>query len=825
MAELQQHTLGYFAGGYKNVARFKGVDLEPYVHLLPGDRFKSVLVGWDAADWTLAKPLLQKGALPNLTQIMSDGIHAPIASMDPPISPMLWTSIATSRWPVDHGIHGFTEWHEGQVRAVRGTSIKVPTFWDVLESNAVPTSTVAWWPSHPAQPSNFGGVRVSNLALSDDANWLEAGVVPASLQELYAQLRLTAEDIPASVMASFFPNMAIDSTDDVVRSTLKITVHAINTHTAATLALDAARGGHISIYFDALDHYKHLAMKYHPPRLLGVDVADFEKYQHIVDGAYRMHDLFLGKYRDLQPDANFIVVSDHGFRSGSSRWIQLPDHAGAPALEHQFYGMFVAAGPQVPQLSQLSGLTLLDIAPMVLAMHGFTAGHQMEGRLPALWPTEDLKVPTGADVHTVTPSVAEAPQLEAELLDALVKLGYLAEQDVAQGGARMRENVYYLARSLRAQGRPQAAWQALQTLELGPDSPTRYVLLAAVLLAESRQFDALAEVIEILRDEDLAGVKQYYAALVAMSRGALWELPEGILGTRSVELIVLWGRLLAKSDQWDLLKSLLQGVEQETVEVLNLKFRLHIAQKEWTEALQVGLKSTELRFHQPKIHGAMVYVFKALNMPEESQVALQLYERMQPKTKGPPLFIVTGPPRSGTSLAMQLLEAAGIKPVTDGSRKADDHNAAGYYEHDAVKDWTLNESWLAKEAGNALKVVFPLLRQAPMPLGPKVIIAMRRDTNALLQSQRKMAHAEGAPLQWNEHDRWEAEHDRHERWAKMDPEAVWVSLRYEDLVDAAQEGKVSTELAEALSVLSEHCVKSVDISLLKRIVKPHLRRF
>jgi len=131
MAVTEQHTLGFFAGGYKNVAKWKGIDLGAYRHLLKSPRFKSVLVGWDAADWTIAKPLQQKGVLPNLTQLMSGGIHAPIASMDPPISPMLWTSIATSRWPVDHGIHGFTEWQDGQIRAVRGTSIKVPTLWDL----------------------------------------------------------------------------------------------------------------------------------------------------------------------------------------------------------------------------------------------------------------------------------------------------------------------------------------------------------------------------------------------------------------------------------------------------------------------------------------------------------------------------------------------------------------------------------------------------------------------------------------------------------------------------------------------------------------------
>lgn len=807
------------------MAAWKGVDLDDYGHLLRGSKLTSVLVGWDAADWTIAQPLLQKGALPNLVELMSDGIHAPIASMDPPISPMLWTSIATSRWPADHGIHGFTQWHDGQIRAVRGSSIKVSTFWDILELNNVPASSIAWWPSHPAKPSTLGGVRVSNLALSDDEHWLAQGMVPDALQGLFTLLRVQPEELPAEVIAAFFPHLEVDSKDDVVRSVLKITVHAINIHIAATLAMDATAGGHMSVYFDALDHYKHLAMKFHPPKLDTVSETDFEKYGHIVEAAYRMHDLFLGKYRDSQLEANFILLSDHGFRSGEERWVQLPQHAGAPALEHQFYGMFAAAGPNVPDITHLSGLTLLDIAPIVLALHGLKAAPLMEGKLPHGWQGVELERPKVDNGLPPQGQEIAQPQLEEELLDALVKLGYLAEQDVAQGGARMRENLYYLARSLRAQGRPQAAWQALQTLEIGQDSPTRYILLAAALLAESRQFEELAGVLDLIREKELAGVKDYYGTLVAISRGAQWELPKGISGTRSVELIVLWGRLLAKSDQWNALEGLLNGAEKDTVEVLNLKFRLHLARQEWALAMGVGLKSTELRFHQPRIHGAMVGVFRELGMLEESSVAQSLYVQMQGTNNAAPLFIVTGPPRSGTSLAMQLLQAAGIPAVTDGERRRDVHNEEGYFEHESVKNWTLSEEWLAQQGGKALKVVFPLLRQAPMPVGPKVIIAMQRETNALLQSQRKMANAEGAPLNWEEHNRWENEFEKHALWAKMDPEVVWINFSYEDLYDAVVHDRISSALDEALSELSKHCVNSVDISLLKGVVKPRLRRF
>ena len=170
-------------------------------------------------------------------------------------------------------------------------------------------------------------------------------------------------------------------------------------------------------------------------------------------------------------------------------------------MEHQFYGIFVAKGPQIPALEQLSGLTLLDIAPMVLATHNLKALPEMAGHLPAYWPSPIQEV-----VLSSTPQLVEqrhSPQMEKELLDALVKLGYLDAQDREQGGARLLENGYYLARSLRAQQRPREAWQVLQSLELGPGSPIRYLLLGAALLAESKQFEALAEFVDWIEELSL----------------------------------------------------------------------------------------------------------------------------------------------------------------------------------------------------------------------------------------------------------------------------------------------------------------------------------
>ena len=123
---------------------------------------RMLLVGWDAADWKVINPLLTRGEMPNLARLMQSGVHGNHATLYPPLSPMLWTSIATGKRPTKHGIHGFTEPTEDglAVRPVSNLGRKTKALWNILNQNGKRCIVVGWWPSHPAEPIN--GVMVSN---------------------------------------------------------------------------------------------------------------------------------------------------------------------------------------------------------------------------------------------------------------------------------------------------------------------------------------------------------------------------------------------------------------------------------------------------------------------------------------------------------------------------------------------------------------------------------------------------------------------------------------------------------------------------------------
>jgi len=113
---------------------------------------------------------------------------------------------------------------------------------------------------------------------------------------------------------------------------------------------------------------------------------------------------------------------------------------------------------------------------------------------------------------------------------------------------------------------------------------------------------------------------------------------------------------------------------------------------------------------------------------------------------GDEIIVVTGLPRSGTSMMMKMLEAGGLPIMTDHVRTADEDNPKGYYEFERVKDLEkeTDKSWVREARGKVLKVISHLLRELPEENFYRVIF-MRRDLDEVLASQNKMLERRGEP--------------------------------------------------------------------------------
>ncbi len=108
-----------------------------------------------------------------------------------------------------------------------------------------------------------------------------------------------------------------------------------------------------------------------------------------------------------------------------------------------------------------------------------------------------------------------------------------------------------------------------------------------------------------------------------------------------------------------------------------------------------------------------------------------------------PVYIVSGLPRSGTSMMMKMLEAGGIPPLTDNIRSADMDNPKGYYEFERVKKLREGDSdWLPEASGKVVKVIGALLIELPDDYDYQVLF-MRRSMEEILASQAKMLENRG----------------------------------------------------------------------------------
>jgi predicted AlkP superfamily phosphohydrolase/phosphomutase len=335
-------------------------------------------------------PLVDQGLMPNLRGLMERGAMGNIATLDPCLSPMLWTSIATGKTADQHGITGFLEADPvtGGARPMASTSRKVKALWNLCHQSGMQSLVVNWFASHPAEP--IRGAMVSKefarVRTPYGAEWpVPAGSVhPQGLEKTLAELRVHPGDLRGEDLLPFLSRLGeIDQRQDPRPSKLAtILAENISVHAAATHLMESEEWDFLAVYYDTLDHAGHYFMEYHPPRMEQASAEDFERYREVMNGVYCFHDMMLGRLIALAgPDAAVVVVSDHGFQSSERRPVTPASFAPETPMQwHREHGVLCMAGPGIRHDELLYGATLLDVAPTVLTLLGLPVAADMPGR-------------------------------------------------------------------------------------------------------------------------------------------------------------------------------------------------------------------------------------------------------------------------------------------------------------------------------------------------------------------------------------------------------------------------------------------------------------
>ena len=151
--------------------------------------------------------------------------------------------------------------------------------------------------------------------------------------------------------------------------------------------------------------------------------------------------------------------------------------------------------------------------------------------------------------------------------------------------------------------------------------------------------------------------------------------------------------------------------------------------------------------------------------------------------------IVSGLPRSGTSMMMKAIDAGGIEPLIDHVRKADEDNPKGYYEFELVKKTKEDASWLAAAPGKVVKMVYRLLYDLPAGYAYRVVF-MQRDLTEVLASQKKMLERSGKVGSVIPDDQmaalFTAELDKCEKWLAEQDNFKVLYVKHRDMIQEPQ---------------------------------------
>jgi tetratricopeptide (TPR) repeat protein len=406
---------------------------------------KVLVVGWDGADWLLIRPLLAAGRMPNLARLIERGVSGELRSQEPLLSPLIWTTIATGKPVLEHGIADFLvrDPATGANVPISSGSRKVHALWTMLPAFGLRTDTVAWWATWPAEPTlgTLVSDRVAYQLLDLPTSVDDRGKVFP--EEAWPRIRdrlVDAERVDCDLVRRF---VALDCAeikrrwsalpaehrqDDRVNHLRKILATTLSYH-AMTLDLLRDQADLTLVYYEATDTIGHLFARYLPPRLPGITQEEVDRFGSALPAAYVWADELLGELlAAAHEDTTVMVISDHGFYVGEARPATAIEDfgAGAPSW-HRLYGIGVMAGPGIPH-GELSRATILDVAPTVLGLLGLPRAADMQGRpwVEAAGGGAELASYERLSRRRPASTAVSDPAQDRERIRELVALGYLS---------------------------------------------------------------------------------------------------------------------------------------------------------------------------------------------------------------------------------------------------------------------------------------------------------------------------------------------------------------------------------------------------------------
>ncbi len=372
----------------------------------------------DGADWELLSELGNDGNIPNLKALSKGGVAGTVQTIQPTVSPMLWTTVATGLPPDRHGVLDFVDHNRNA--PVDAYSRRAPALWDIAEAFGRHAMVVNWWTAWPpTSPDTFTYDVPVELQTS--------AIHPAKYEQRVQQLAITPDKVGYQQIRRFLTvtpaeyDKATDERDptNIFRNVL---AKSWSDHRAAINLYNEQQPLVFMMSYDGTDTVNHLFAPFHPPMREGVSSDGYRKYWAAVTTYYTEVDRMIGEWMQVLPaDTTVIVMSAYGYRWGKNRPSSLPN--GSTLSDHRNPGVFIAYGNHVARGGSNHTLTLYDVAPTVLAILGLPQSGEMPGHVLSwafsnITPVQSVRVVSYSEfmsTRPLQPSNVEPKRYQADL--------------------------------------------------------------------------------------------------------------------------------------------------------------------------------------------------------------------------------------------------------------------------------------------------------------------------------------------------------------------------------------------------------------------------
>jgi predicted AlkP superfamily phosphohydrolase/phosphomutase/Flp pilus assembly protein TadD len=489
----------------------------------------------DGADWELIQELIIDGRLPNIKAMVDGGVTGSVQTIQPTISSLLWTTVATGVSPDRHGIVDFFDARHQQ-SPVSSLSRRAPALWEIAELFNRDAAAVNWWTNWPPQHD-------TGVVFDSPVQLLPNGYHPPDLAPLVSRSVLPVETVEFRQISRFLNitpvefERAVANPADPASLFRYVLAKTWSDHRSGMEIYRARRPMLFMLHFEGADVVNHLFAPYHPPFREGVTQEGYRKYWPTVAAYYSELDRMIGEWmRALSEDTTLMLVSAHGFHWGENRPRRPP--GGESALSaHRAPGFFVAYGNRIAPSRARRPLSIYDVAPTVLALLGLPPAQEMQGQL-ASWAFDGVSPVQGVNIvsyrdlvadRTLGASVAVDPRIYRTRLQ---QIGHVADTSkvmmpVVEGSTSSTLTpeqwglyAYHNNRGaqLKQQGKLAEAAEAFaEAIRLNPSRPIAYLNLSIVLF-DRQQYTAAEDVFLEAVKRGLPNPEQYIVDFATLYR-------------------------------------------------------------------------------------------------------------------------------------------------------------------------------------------------------------------------------------------------------------------------------------------------------------------